>query len=135
MRGSVRQFALSLLAFAYTVLWTLGVSWHAATCPHLHESVAIHGDDVAAPHDECCHSRCCEARHTAKADGKHRDSETPEEHPFCGMCQLFAQSIACPQVVAVEAALECVEQHALLQAPAIPCSEPILARPRGPPIC
>lgn len=135
MRGSVRQFALSLLAFTYTILWTVGVSWHAATCPHLHESAAIHGDDIVAPHDECCHSKCCKSRQPAKADGGHQDSEAPEEHPVCGMCQLFAQSIACPQVVAVEAALECVERSALLQAPAIPCSEPILARPRGPPIC
>jgi len=133
MRGSVRQFLLILVAASYAVLWTCGSAWHIATCAHLHE-VQSPAEAKDAPLRNCGHTHCCHGHEPSENNSDKRGSEAPHEHKACEICQLFAQAIARTPLAAVEASLAKIDSSLQSLLPPVLLSEPILTRPRGPPV-
>ena len=143
MRGSVRHFALLLLAATYSVLWTCGSAWHLASCA---DSCCVAVNRDAEQHaSEQKRSGSCASRQLA--DGKHAkcrhshgdvpvsDKRLPDSHDQsrCEICQLFAQSLTFVSVVSVEVSPGWVESSVCLIPLAIPECELLPAASRGPP--
>jgi len=147
MRGSVRQFAILLLAAAYAVLWTCGSAWHLATCTHCDHAGCESSHTEADSH--CCKShsgliRCSHSHeksrpvHQISADvsslvENDGPPEAPHDSSNCEICQLFVQTLTFVSLVSIEVSPELVEPSVCEIPLTVPECELIPARSRGPP--
>lgn len=146
MRGSVRQFAILLLAAIYAVLWTCGSAWHLAHCTHSEHASGEATRDGADAHccrddagaSNCSHSHKSRSVRPADPDvaasgEEKQSSESPHDSSDCEICLLFAQTLTVVSVVSIEVSPEWVENFVCLIPLTVPECELIPATSRGPP--
>ena len=138
MRGSVRQFAITLLTAAYAILSTCGSAWHLANCGDVccvtpdRSSANGHADCSASHGDAGRHSGCGHHPKAPRSSGE-RGSESHDKQQ-CEICQLFAQSLTRISLVCVEASPDVVEASVCELPMSAPKLQAITATSRGPPL-